>query len=283
MDDVLNEQFERVEKALTTLVDSIAAYNPSTQTAIDLVAADAELSEGLDQPKHQQNHLRIQNLRAEADSLQEQLRTSVKKLAELRHELFETPATTFPEDLRPVPFDELLQYATNIARYTVPPTYRERLPLADKDRQEGDAGPSSAPANGVNTPAVVPQTTEPAKDGTEGDKDGEIAHGVPEITAEEQEWLQKLKASNIAWYPWPSTDKIRSGILYSLQYWQEKGKDLGEFNIPAHLEEQRLRLLHGNQVPEEEAPSQAAQEHIQWGAPRPSKPTGVFMGLDDMD
>jgi hypothetical protein len=49
MDDILNEQFERVERALTTLVDSIAAYNPSTQAAVDLVAADDELSEGLDQ------------------------------------------------------------------------------------------------------------------------------------------------------------------------------------------------------------------------------------------
>lgn len=54
MDDVLNEQFNRVEKALTTLVDSIAAYNPATQAAVDLVAADDQLSEGLDQraPAH---------------------------------------------------------------------------------------------------------------------------------------------------------------------------------------------------------------------------------------
>jgi hypothetical protein len=51
MDDILNEQFERVERALTTLVDSITAYNPATQAAIDLVAADDELSEGLDQRK----------------------------------------------------------------------------------------------------------------------------------------------------------------------------------------------------------------------------------------
>lgn len=49
MEDVLNEQFERVEKALTTLVDSIAAYNPATQAAVDLLAADDELSQGLDQ------------------------------------------------------------------------------------------------------------------------------------------------------------------------------------------------------------------------------------------
>jgi hypothetical protein len=49
MEDILTAQFDRVEKALSTLVDSIAAYNPSPQAAIELVAADEELSQGLDQ------------------------------------------------------------------------------------------------------------------------------------------------------------------------------------------------------------------------------------------
>jgi hypothetical protein len=49
MEDILTTQFDRVEKALSTLVDSIAAYNPSPQAAIELVAADEELSQGLDQ------------------------------------------------------------------------------------------------------------------------------------------------------------------------------------------------------------------------------------------
>lgn len=49
MQDVLVTQFDRVEKALSTLVDSIAAYNPSLQAAVELVAADDELSHGLDQ------------------------------------------------------------------------------------------------------------------------------------------------------------------------------------------------------------------------------------------
>jgi hypothetical protein len=51
MEETLSAQFDRVEKALSTLVDSIAAYNPSPQAAIDLVAADDELSQGLDQRK----------------------------------------------------------------------------------------------------------------------------------------------------------------------------------------------------------------------------------------
>ena len=49
MDDILQTQFDRVEQALGTLVDSIASYNPNPQAAIDLVAADNELSHGLDQ------------------------------------------------------------------------------------------------------------------------------------------------------------------------------------------------------------------------------------------
>jgi len=48
MDDTLHAQFQRIEAALGTLVDSIAAYNPSPQAAVDLIAADDELSRGLD-------------------------------------------------------------------------------------------------------------------------------------------------------------------------------------------------------------------------------------------
>jgi hypothetical protein len=51
MDKVIDGRFERVESALAKLIHSISAYNPSPALATDLVAADAELSEGLDQCK----------------------------------------------------------------------------------------------------------------------------------------------------------------------------------------------------------------------------------------
>ena len=180
-----------------------------------------------------------------------------------------------------MPFDELLQYATNISRYTVPPTYRERVPTADKDKEEDEAASSGAPTNGVNTPANAVEIAEPPKDSAEGQKDVKNADGLPEITAEEEEWLQKLKASNLAWYPWPSTEKIRAGILYSLQYWREKGKDLDEFNIPAYLEAERLKLL-GETEGSGDSPTQAVQQHRDWTTSR-QRPLGVFGGFDDMD
>lgn len=233
--------------------------------------------------KHQANHARIQTLRAEADALEEQLKTSVKKLAELRRELFATPATTFPHDSRAVPFDELLQYATNISRYTVPPTYRERVPTTEKDKDEEDGISSGAPTNGVNTPAIVPDAPDAPNEGPEAQKGAEDADGAaPDITAEEEEWLKKLKASNLAWYPWPSTEKIRNGILYRLSYWREKGNDLDEFNIPAYLEEQRKKAL-GDEEKSEEAPEQATEEQPHRETARPTMPLSAFTGLDDMD
>jgi hypothetical protein len=48
MDKIIDSQFQRVEKALSTLINSIATYNPSPQLATDLVTADHELSKGLE-------------------------------------------------------------------------------------------------------------------------------------------------------------------------------------------------------------------------------------------
>ncbi|KAF1916239.1 mediator complex, subunit Med4 [Ampelomyces quisqualis] len=288
MQDVLSAQFDRVDKALSTLVDSIAAYNPSPQAALDLVAADGELSQGLDQlARHQANHARIQSLRTEADALEEQLKTSVSSLASLRHELFDTPATTFPADTRPVHFDELLQYAKNISQHTVPPTYRERAPqAADKDKENEDAASSGAPTNGLNTPAnaaTAAVSDEP--------KDVQTADGAPaDITAEEEEWLKKLNDSKIAWYPWPSDDKIRSGNLYKLMYWQAKGRDMDNFDVYAHEEAERIKNLPEDERPEVAHPAEepVQQPQVQQPvaprpAPKPAPPRNTFDAFDDLD
>lgn len=290
MDDMLAAQFERVEKALGTLVDSIAAYNPSPQAAIDLVAADDQLSQGLDRlAKHQANNARIQALRAEADTLEEQLKSSVEKLAALRHELFQTPATTFPETSRAVPFNELLQYANHISKHTVPPTYRERVPQAvsDKDKQKEDAGSDAAPTNGVTTPANVPEVSGAPKDAIEHQKQDEHADGaVPEITAEEEEWLKKLKDSQIAWYPWPSNEKIRAGNLYKLHYYREKNHNLDEFDIPAHEEAERLKNVPGLEEPPkspDQGPLPVSGQPPLPGPRLPRPKQEAFTLFDDMD
>ena len=49
MNTSLQSQFDRVEAALNSLIDSISAYNPSPPAAVALVAANDDLSHELDQ------------------------------------------------------------------------------------------------------------------------------------------------------------------------------------------------------------------------------------------
>lgn len=211
----------------------------------------------------------------------------------MRHELFETPATTFPEYSRPVNVQELLQYAKNISKHTVPPTYRERAPAAATDKEKDEAASSGAPTNGVNTPANVPESMDLSKGTPEAPKEGQVADNAPvEITAEEEEWLKKLKDSKIAWYPWPSDDKVRSGNLYKLMYWQAKNKDLDEFDIYAHEEAERLKDMATAEQQEAAAAAAAEppervileqQPHVPRPAPAPRQEKETFDAWDDLD
>lgn len=46
---IFQARYQRVDKALNTLIESIAAYNPSVSAADELVAADDEVNESLEQ------------------------------------------------------------------------------------------------------------------------------------------------------------------------------------------------------------------------------------------
>lgn len=246
--------------------------------------------------RHQANHARLQTLRAEADALEEQLKSSVAALADLRKELSETPATVFPDNSRPVPFDELLQYAKSISKYTVPPTFRERVPdpdgATDKDKEVPE-GLASAPAtNGLNTPTTAVAPIEPPKDTTEAQKDGEETEAaVPEITAEEEEWLKKLKDNNFKWFPWPDEDKIRRGNLWKLYHYREQGRNLEDFDIEAYEEEERKKFsddAQPQQAPEAVQTEPQLQEQRPQQAPPaqtvPAAPaTAGFTLFDDME
>lgn len=51
MDTFIDRRFERLEKALANLIDSVTKYHPSTLHAQELEAADNELSKGLEEGK----------------------------------------------------------------------------------------------------------------------------------------------------------------------------------------------------------------------------------------
>lgn len=258
--------------------------------------------------RHQANHARLQSLRTEADALEEQLKSSVAALATLRKELLATPATVFPSDSRPVPFDELLQYAQNISRYTVPPTFRERVPdTADDSNKNNDVkepetldAPAIAPAtNGLNTPTTVmvpveaPQAAETAKEG-DTPAAGASPAAVPELSASEAEWLQKLISSGHPWTPWPDKDKILRGNLWKLYWYREKQKrNMDDFDIEAHEEDLRKQFADDPEAPMPEGPADVQPEPpvqeqpVQQAPPPQAAPAapaaGGFTLFDDME
>ncbi|KAI9674193.1 MAG: hypothetical protein M1817_002011 [Caeruleum heppii] len=211
---VLQKQFQSVEVALNTLVESIASYNPSTEAAVSLIEADDELSRGLEQLAiHQANHARLTSLHETSATLSTQITQTLTVLSDTRRELLATPATVFPKESRDVPYDELLSYANKISRFTAPPGFRPPVQppaAAATDQAGGGLQPdgqqqSSAAVNGsqeVSTPGV----------------------GVAALPAQETHWLNSTTA-NLGFTPWPSEDTIRRGGLAQIQSMIEANQD----------------------------------------------------------
>lgn len=59
MNTYIDGRFERLEKALASLIDSVTKYHPSAVHAKELEAADCELSKGLGEGEH--HHAGIRN------------------------------------------------------------------------------------------------------------------------------------------------------------------------------------------------------------------------------
>jgi len=51
METMIDGRFQSIETALNDLIESITTYNPSVLAAVDLIAADDNLAESLDQCK----------------------------------------------------------------------------------------------------------------------------------------------------------------------------------------------------------------------------------------
>ncbi|KAL8964436.1 MAG: hypothetical protein Q9183_004446, partial [Haloplaca sp. 2 TL-2023] len=148
MNSVIQTQLDRIDTALNALVSSIESYNPSLPAAVDLLAADGELQEGVRQLiQHQANHARILNLRSAIEAQNQQITSTLTLLANTRQDLLSTPATVFPEESRNVSYTQLLEYAQKISPYTVPPASRKPgPPPANSAIQTNEATPLT---NGV--------------------------------------------------------------------------------------------------------------------------------------
>ncbi|QPH17895.1 hypothetical protein C2857_002811 [Epichloe festucae Fl1] len=258
MDKYIDSRFERLEKALANLIDSVTKYHPSIIQAEELKAADADLSKGLEEVQaHQNNFLRIQKLRQSSAVLDSQIRDTLTSLANTRKDIVTTQTTIYPSEPNyPIAYEELLSYARRISKTTLPPAAAVEGATTSPEAQtqtqtpNPDSQQQSAPTPSAPTPS---QPQSPAVNGT------------PAVTSEQptqqtttsmntslpegmHQYLNPL--SGQLFFPWPLEDKIRSGALASYQMLLEQGIDPKGYD-PATEEERKRKEEEERKAKEE--------------------------------
>lgn len=172
---------------------------------------------------HQGYYARILRLRETVDNLNQRITASLSSLADVRKELLATPATVFSQDQRNVPYAELLEYASRINKYTIPPTLRQPVPvLQAEDTAQTQQLANSLPSNGSGVSAEKSGTS-PVVLSLNAQAHGE-GIGVSSLDQKEVQWLDPL-STQAPFVPWPSEDVIRRGALAQIQLMLEQGQD----------------------------------------------------------
>ncbi|KAM7207758.1 Vitamin-D-receptor interacting Mediator subunit 4 domain containing protein [Naviculisporaceae sp. PSN 640] len=256
MDKYLDARFERVEKALAVLIDSITKYNPSEKIADDLITSERELASTLQSLEHHQNNFhKIQSLRDENALLDSQIKDTIGSLWNVRKEVKNTQTTIYPPTGPKYNFStaELLDYARRISHHTLPPaeiinaydaalattnTNAAATPLATgQETAEGQTPNTSfnggtVPNTVVGTPATTAPTPAPADSSqaplnpsqppnTQSQSQSQsTAVDMPENL---KPFVDRLHGA--IFYPWPTEDTIRRGALAAYQLLVDSGID----------------------------------------------------------
>lgn len=131
-------------------------------------------------------------------------------------------------------------FAQHIARYTVPPTYREPLPPPIKARDPSEMPAAMEIAEPLNrgdpkntevheTPNDADhQMLQPSPPDVEGKA---IANLAPEIRA----WLEPTSTYSL-FTPWPGEDVVRRGALSRIEGFWDRGIDPGTVDVASEAE-----------------------------------------------
>jgi hypothetical protein len=270
----LQLSYSRVETSLQTLVDSIAAYNPSVSAAESLLAADAQVSQDLNLlVTHQRNALRLAGLRQTSASLDETIKSTIRLLAETRKDIKGiAPFIGAGEDagsgsrgvdsqghdngdrMKTLPVKDVLDYAKFISKTSIPPTYRAPPPTTSSpenttNRPSSSAAPPTPAAaaatttNGLTTPTTAlssPSPTVPTTNNT-------ALSALPSTTTS----FLNPTAESLPFQPWPSQEVIASGALAELTRMVEAGQDPAEVKSKEEKEEEE-RLAREEEERDEE-------------------------------
>lgn len=204
---------------------------------------------------HQNNYLRIQQLRQSSAALDAQIRDTLTSLATTRKDIVTTHTTTFPSEPNyPIAYDELLSYARRISKTTMPPAATINAAGSPPSPETHTPAPDSQPQSAMTPSARTPsQTQSPVANGTSQLIPEQLTQQTAtsmNTTLPEQmsQYLNPL--SGQLFFPWPLEDKIRSGSLASYQILAEQGIDPAGYD-PATEEERKRQEEEERKAKEE--------------------------------
>ena len=212
---------------------------------------------------HQRNHARIQSLRSTIERQNASITDTLTTLASTRADLLSIPSSLPRKDSRNVPYNELLDYAKRISRFTVPPTFRPALPPAQ-----------------IAPPPTVNGDTVAVAEGGEDVKEEKEGRGTASLQDTERKWLDPL--TQIPFVPWVNDETIKRGALAEIQSMVEKGEDPGNVGAGEPEDDKRETVEIGNIGGAAERESGVSADG-ETGMQRREERPKVFGGLDLYD
>jgi hypothetical protein len=189
--------------------------------------------------RHQSNYARILALRQTTDSLDQNIKDTVKLLADARKEVIAIPADeSSTNSRREVEVNELLRYAKFISKTTVPPTFRKPIPEVKLPRTSEEQAQAQI-TNGMATPPPGAQDSENTPYAR-----SEIV-GKDALPQESQNWLESF--NNLPFEPWPSHGIIQQGALADIQRIIEDGRDPANILTPEERAEAARRKAESDE------------------------------------
>ena len=228
MDSLLLERLDRIDRALNSLVDSISSYNPSIAAVIELVAADDQLTEGIYQlVNHQANTARIHSLRDSISKLDGTIKDSLIHLASVRQDVLAIPLDAALRELKGnnVRYRDLVDYASKISRYTIPPKIPDGVP------QGIPHGPASQVPGEQAGDQISTMEGAPPESGPQIAQISNMSHeasgfGVKQLQEAEVQWLHPERL--VPFLPWPTEEVIQRGALAAIDRGEVIGEDLAQ-------------------------------------------------------
>ncbi|KAE9975168.1 hypothetical protein EG327_008535 [Venturia inaequalis] len=241
---------------------------------------------------HQANHARILKLRQTTESLDNQIKSTVTNLAEIRKELLAIPSAAEPDTpTRDVPFDELLAFAKNIAKFTLPPNHHLKPPKTEEPVIEhiAEASADISMTNGASLQSPTQPQPSPVQPQSE-DKNGESktdpdGRAFSKLTQEQRAFLDDVQT--MPFMPWPDFDLINAGILRQVDMILSQGIDPATVMTAAeqaaneeNLQRQRDELDAAERKRHQEWRAQQAQQ-AQQKPKEPEKEFNAFAMFED--